>query len=363
LARVLLEDLTKAFGKLVAVNNVSLEVRDKEFVTLLGPSGCGKTTTLRMIAGLERPDSGNIYIDDTLVNELPPADRDIAMTFQFYAIYPSMTVHQNLAFPLESRGMPKDEIKRSVKEAAEALRIDHLLGEVATRLNAGEQQRVALGRAIVRRPKVTLLDEPLTNLDAALRATMRTELKRIQKELGQTTICVTHDQLEAMTMADRIAIMDVGVLQQYDAPSNIYDHPRNLFVADFIGTPSMNFIDCSFAETKERVLLESSDFSFPVSEFGGLIKDRATSSELVLGIRPSDISLHKEKPSEDAIQAKVDITEPLGDKLIIDLSIGENLVKALTSVSSRVEIGEKLWILFDRQRMHVFDKKTRETIV
>jgi len=361
MAKILLENLTKRFGSLEAVKKLNLEVKDGEFVCLLGPSGCGKTTTLRIIAGLEKPTTGNIYIGDRLVNELSPAERDIAMVFQFYALYPGMTVFEHLAFPLESRKTPKDEIKKKVKKAAEILRIDHLLNEIATKLTVGEQQRVALGRAIVRSPQVYLLDEPLTNLDSRLRASMRVELKKLQRELGQTTIYVTHDQLEAITMADRIGVMDYGVLQQYDTPDRLYSNPKNLFVAGFIGTPTINFIDCGFIEKDGKMLLDLGPFTIDISEFEKLVKERATSSELILGIRPEDISVYRTH-LEDRIKAVVYVTELIGDKIIIDLMVGKRLLRVLAPVTFKVEVNEKLWISFDKDKMHIFDKKTKEAI-
>jgi multiple sugar transport system ATP-binding protein len=363
LARVLLEDLTKAFGKLVAVNNVSLEVRDKEFVTLLGPSGCGKTTTLRMIAGLERPDSGNIYIDDTLVNELPPADRDIAMMFQSFALYPHKTVYENIAFPLRKSKMPAAELDRRVKEVGEMLHITHLLNSRPMTLSGGEKQRVALGRAIVRRPKVFLLDEPLSNLDARLRADMRAELKKLQKELGQTAILTTPDELEAMTMADRIAVIEQGRLLQFDLPETLYNDPRDLSVASFLGRPPMNLIDCTLEEEGKRALLNAGAFKRDVSDIGDLIKARATTSDLILGIRPSDVSLRKERVSEEDIEAEIYAMEPMDEETVVDLKVGDHILKAKLGRTFKTEVGAKLWMTYDRRKAHLFDRKTRQTIL
>ena len=248
MSKVKVVNLVKKFDKTVAVDGISFDVKDGEFIVLLGPSGCGKTTTLRCIAGLETPDEGEIYIDDKLVNDLPPKDRDVAMVFQSYALYPHMTVYGNLAFPLKMRKLPKDEIDKKVKEVAKLLNIDHLLDRKPRQLSGGEMQRVALGRALVRTPRVFLMDEPLSNLDAKLRVYMRAELKKLQRDLKITTIYVTHDQAEAMAMADRIAVMNKGKILQYSEPHDVYEKPANLFVAGFIGSPPMNFIKASIVE-------------------------------------------------------------------------------------------------------------------
>jgi len=266
LAGVRVVGLRKVFDKkTVAVDGVSFEVKDGEFVILLGPSGCGKTTTLRCIAGLETPDEGEIYIGDRLVNDLPPKDRDIAMVFQSYALYPHMTVYDNLAFPLKMRKYPKDEIDKRVKEVARLLRIEDLLDRKPRQLSGGQQQRVALGRALVRNPQVWLMDEPLSNLDAKLRVYMRAELKKLQKDLGITTIYVTHDQAEAMAMGDRIAVMDKGKILQYDEPHVVYEKPANIFVAGFLGSPPMNFVDATIVERDSQIILDAGVFELPTS--------------------------------------------------------------------------------------------------
>jgi multiple sugar transport system ATP-binding protein len=364
MAKVLIEHLTKRFGKTVAVNNLNLEVRDREFVCLLGPSGCGKTTTLRCIAGLERQDEGNIYIGDVLVNDLPPPERDIAMVFQFYAIYPGMTVYDNLAFPLKQRKMSKSEIRKKVLETAKMLRIENILNEDAISRTAGEKQRIALGRAFVRDPQVFLLDEPLTNLDAGLRAVMRVELKRLHREMGRTTIYVTHDQLEGMTMADRIGVMNYGVLQQYDDPHTLFNKPKNLFVAGFIGTPTMNFLECEYEERHGKALLIFNSFSLDVSKYKEVIDKGKRSSSMILGVRPSDITVQKERGNEDQfVEAKVDIIELTGDEKILDLDIGGDIVRAIAKRRFPVEVGEKVWLRLDLDRLHIFDKKTEEAIL
>jgi multiple sugar transport system ATP-binding protein len=364
LARVRLKSLTKRFGDVVAVNDVSLEVEDKEFLVLLGPSGCGKTTTLRCVAGLETPDEGEIYIGDTLVNELPPKDRDVAMVFQSYALYPHMKVFDNIAFPLKMRKVPRNEIEGRVKRVAELLRITNLLDRKPKQLSGGEAQRVALGRAIVRDPRVFLMDEPLSNLDAKLRIYMRAELKRLQKDLGVTTVYVTHDQVEAMTMAERIAIMNYGVLQQLATPDKVYDSPQSLFVAGFIGSPPMNFIDCTFMEKDGECFIDAGVFTLPIPDtIGHAVKQQATSSKLILGVRPEDILVHKKRVPVANVEGEVYVLEPLGSEIVLDLKVGDNLIKAKTPPDFRANTGDSVWLSFDINRVHVFDKKTEKAII
>ncbi|WP_455367659.1 ABC transporter ATP-binding protein [[Eubacterium] cellulosolvens] len=363
MARVVIENLTKRFGTLEAVSHLDLEVKDKEFVCLLGPSGCGKTTTLRMVAGLEAQDEGDIYIGDKKVNNLPPPERDIAMVFQFYAIYPGMTVYDNLAFPLKQRKTSKTEIAQKVKETAQMLRIENILDKDAISLTAGEKQRIALGRAFVRNPQVFLLDEPLTNLDAGLRAIMRVELKRLQKEIGQTMIYVTHDQLEGMTMADRIAVMNLGALQQYDSPHTLFNKPRNLFVANFVGSPTMNLIECTYTEEKERAKVTFDSHSIDVTRFKGAIAKGKGGKDMVLGIRPSDISILKEKRKNDFIMGKVDVVELVGDEVIVDIGVGKDIVRAIAPRRFPIKVDEKAYLKFDMDRLHLFDKQSGKTIL
>jgi multiple sugar transport system ATP-binding protein len=363
LAKVVLENITKKFGDVVAVNELSLQIEDKEFLVLLGSSGCGKTTALRCIAGLETPDAGNIYIGDRLVNELPPKDRDIAMVFQSYALYPHMSVYDNLAFPLKMRKLSRTEIERRVNEAAGILRIGHLLKRKPRQLSGGEQQRVSLGRAIVRQPKAFLMDEPLSNLDAKLRLYMRAELKRLQDELAITTIYVTHDQAEAMTMADRIAVMNYGVLLQLAPPGEIYGAPSTMFVAGFLGSPPMNFVDCSFVEKESRAFLDAGAFTLDVTDFADIIKEKSTSTELRLGVRPEDMFVEKQRPKVEAVQAEVYVVEPLGSEIILDLKIAENILKVRSPPGAIPNIGDKLWIIFNKDKWHIFDRKTEKTIV
>ncbi len=361
LARVVLKNVTKRFDKVIAVNKLSLEARDKEFVVLLGPSGCGKTTALRCIAGLETPEEGEIRIGDRLVNDLDPKERNIAMVFQTYALYPHMTVFKNLAFPLENAKVSQNEIERKVHQTAKLLRIEPLLERKPKQLSGGQRQRVALGRAIIREPQVFLMDEPLSNLDAKLRVYMRAELKKLQKDIGITTIYVTHDQIEAMTMGDKIAIMNEGLLQQTGAPDSIYFHPSNAFVAGFIGSPPTNFFDCTLTQDGA---LDCSEFVYSLPKELAEAAGKGASGQCVLGVRPQDISVY-EKPAkkEGMIKTQVDVTEPIGDELILDLKVGEYLVKVVVSPDFEAKAGDELWITFPADKIHIFDKKAGKTLV
>jgi multiple sugar transport system ATP-binding protein len=366
MAHVRIENLVKHFDEVLAVNGISLDVRDREFTVFLGPSGSGKTTTLRAIAGLEKPDSGDIYIDDVRVNDLPPADRDIAFVFQFYALYPHLSVYDNLAFPLRAVHMSKADIDERVREVARVLHIEPTLNRKPAKLSGGEQQRVALGRAMVRRPKVFLMDEPLTNLDAKMRAEMRAKLKRDQSDLGATTIYVTHDQVEAMSMGDRIAVMDQGRLLQVGAPEQVYDHPQNLFVAGFIGSPAMNLINCQLGAEGDQPALVVPGSSLSVSIASDLAARLEPARErLVLGIRPEDVHLSRES-RPGWIRAEVYVTEPLGAETIVDLHVGggdaASILRARTLPTFRAAIGEPIWMEFDRERMHCFDRASGQAI-
>jgi len=365
LSRVRVINLRKVFDKTIAVNRISFEVLDGEFVVLLGPSGCGKTTTLRCIAGLETPDEGEIYIGDRLVNDLPPKDRDVAMVFQSYALYPHMSVFDNLAFPLKMRKLHKEEIDRRVKEVAKLLQIDHLLSRKPRQLSGGEQQRVALGRALVRNPQVWLMDEPLSNLDAKLRVYMRAELKKLQKDLKITTIYVTHDQAEAMAMADRIAVMNNGLILQYDSPHVIYEKPANIFVGGFIGTPPMNFIQADIVEENNQVFLDAGFFKYRIEQgLANIVKSRASSEKVVLGFRPEDASLSIERKPDSVFQADLYVVEPMGSNIIVDLKAGEYLLKAVVPATTWLPpIGEKVWVYFPLERLHIFDSKTEQAII
>ena len=364
MAKVKIENLKKKFGEVTAVEDLNLTIEDGEFLVLLGPSGCGKTTTLRCIAGLETITSGRILIDDKLVNDLPPKDRDVSMVFQSYALFPHMNVFDNIAFPLKMRKFPKEEIKEKVAKTAKLLQISELLTRRPKELSGGQMQRVALGRSIVREPKVFLMDEPLSNLDAKLRIYMRAELKALQKRLGITTIYVTHDQVEAITMADRVAILNNGILQQLGNSSDIYDSPKNIFVGSFIGSPPLNLMNCLLVRKKEKVFLKSDEFMFDVSHIKNELQKGATSQELVLGFRPEDAHIKKTKVSDYSFEAKIYVIEPLGSQLLITLVPGsKELVKVTEAPHFKAKIGENVWISLDKQKLHVFDKKTEVAIV
>ena len=362
LARVLLKNVTKSFEEVVAVNSLNLEAKDKEFVVLLGPSGCGKTTALRCIAGLETPEDGEIYIGDRLVNDLDPKDRNVAMVFQSYALYPHMTVFKNIAFPLENAKVPVNEIKSRVQQVAKLLKIEVLLDRKPRQLSGGQQQRVALGRAIVREPQAFLMDEPLSNLDAKLRVYMRAELKKLQKELGVTTIYVTHDQVEAMTMGDNVAILTEGVLQQTGSTDDIYFHPSNVFVAGFIGSPPTNFFDYNLMEGVPCTL-DTGEFRYPLPEHVAKAAKKCNSDVCILGVRPQDVLVYKDaKRKKGLIKAVLDVIEPLGDQQILNLKVGDYLVKAVVSPDFKAKLKDELWVRFPVNKIYLFDKKTGKAL-
>ncbi len=348
MSKVELKNVTKIFGKTVAVKNVSFIAEDGEFVVIVGPSGCGKSTILRLIAGLEKPTEGEIYIDGKIVNDVPPKERDIAMVFQDYALYPHMTVYENLAFPLRLRKYPKDEIDKKVKEVAKLLQLENLLSRRPGQLSGGQRQRVALGRAIIRNPKAFLFDEPLSNLDAKLRNQMRTELLRLHKKLGVTSIYVTHDQIEAMTMGTKIVVLNAGVIQQIADPLTLYEKPQNKFVAGFIGTPTMNFIEGK-GEKDEFI---SKDFKIKLK--------KVPRGEIILGVRPEDILLCDEK--EAHLKAQVEIIEPIGNENFLHLKIGDTNLTARAPYDVKIKAGEIIPVKFNENRLHFFDKKTEKRI-
>jgi len=364
MSKVRVVNLHKRFDKTIAVDGITFEVGDGEFIVLLGPSGCGKTTTLRCIAGLEVPDEGEIYIDDKMVNELPPKDRDIAMVFQSYALYPHMSVYDNLAFPLKMKKYPKQEIEKRVKEVAKLLRIEELLNRKPRQLSGGQQQRVALGRALVRNPKVWLMDEPLSNLDAKLRVYMRAELKKLQKDLKITTIYVTHDQAEAMAMADKVAVMSQGKILQYDAPTAVYERPANLFVAGFLGSPPMNFVEANLVERDSKIFLDAGFFTYLLDEeLGRIVKSNATSDKVVIGFRPEHMVVSEEKGPNSVFQADLYVIEPMGSNFIVDLRVGQYLIKAIVPPTVKLPpLGEKVWAGFPAERLHIFDAKTEKAL-
>jgi multiple sugar transport system ATP-binding protein len=365
MARVKLENVWKKYGDVEAVRNVTLECRDKEFLCLLGPSGCGKSSTLRMIAGLEYVTEGKIYIGDRCVNEIDPYKRDIAMVFESYALYPHKKVYDNMAYPLRVQRYKEDEIKKRVGRAAEILDIKELLDRWPRQLSGGQKQRVAIGRAIVRDPKVFLLDEPISHLDAKLRTHMRGELKRLHRDLDATMVYVTHDQLEGMTMADRIAVMNLGLLQQVGTPDEVFNHPKNKFVAGFIGDPPMNFIGCTLMRNGRSYRIEHPQFRFdlPESVTSRFInKNLPDSADVEIGIRPESFVLSNKQGGAD-IAGKVYITEPLGEDMIIDISIGEELVKAKTQIGFKTDVDEKIFMKVKFERIHIFDRNSGDSLL
>jgi multiple sugar transport system ATP-binding protein len=345
-AEVSLIHVSKRFGTAAAaVDDLTINIPDRELMVLLGPSGCGKTTGLRMIAGLEQPDAGEIRIAGQRVNEVEPKDRDVALVFQSYALYPHMTVRDNMLYPLKVRRMSGADRERRVKQAAELLRITNLLDRKPRQLSGGEQQRVALGRAIVREPRVFLMDEPLSNLDAKLRVHTRAELKALQKQLGTTTVFVTHDQAEAMTLADRIAVMNAGALQQVGTPDDVYDRPANLFVAQFIGSPPMNTLAVSRVDGQ---LVTEGGWRFPVPR-----KLTLPDEALTVGIRPEDLRLDL-TGTDGGFPATVFVSEPLGNEVIVNVQIGETVLKVRAGPSVRPERGETVYLTAQSERLHVF---------
>ncbi len=374
MVEVIIENVRKVFGgNVVALDNINIKIKDGEFFVLLGPSGSGKTTLLRCVAGLEKPDQGRIIIGDKVVFDaerkiyLSPKDRDIAMVFQNYALYPHMKVFDNIAFPLVVRRrelkLTREDIRKRVVWVAKMLNIDNLLDRYPRQLSGGQQQRVALARALVRSPNLFLMDEPLSNIDAKLRVMMRSELKKLQKELGITTIYVTHDQAEAMTMADRIAVLNKGKIMQIGSPSELYHKPKNLFVAGFIGSPPMNFIDVTLKESDHKYYLDAGPFKIILpDEIASIILSKTRSSELILGVRPEDIIVSKE-PLKNAFTAEVYVVEPLGSHTIVNIKIGERIIKAEVLGEFIAQPGEKIYVKFNINKIHVFDKSTDETII
>jgi multiple sugar transport system ATP-binding protein len=350
MATVCLKNVRKVFDETtIAVSDFSLEVADGEFVVLVGPSGCGKSTTLRMIAGLEDATGGEIFIDETLANLLPPKDRDIAMVFQNYALYPHMTVYENLAFALKLRKMDKGEIDERVREAADILGIGELLDRRPVALSGGQRQRVAVGRAIVRKPKVFLFDEPLSNLDAKLRAQMRTEINKLHTQLGATMIYVTHDQVEAMTMGDRLVVMDAGEILQVGAPVDLYHTPANRFVAGFIGSPAMNFVEGRVIQ-RDGLVFDAGGFKIDLLDRFGTSVDR----NVTLGIRPEHIRCE----AEADVMARVDVVEPIGSETYVYLSIGDQQMVARLPGDQHPTVGTLVGVVFDLEAVHLFDRET-----
>ena len=365
MASLTLDHVTKRFGEVTAVNDVNIAVKDKEFLVLVGPSGCGKSTCLRLIAGLEELSDGNIYIGDRLVNDVAPKDRDIAMVFQSYALYPHMSVYDNLAFGLKLRKTPRKEIEQRVNQAAEILGIRELLQRKPKQLSGGQRQRVALGRAIVREPQVFLMDEPLSNLDAKLRVQTRAELIKLHQRLQTTAVYVTHDQVEAMTMGTRIAVMRDGVLQQLDTPQTVYDHPANMFVAGFIGSPAMNFFPSEIRQDDGRTAVDAGAFSMNVpAELAPKLKGFSKSS-VILGIRPEDMydrDWAPNLPDLSPARVKIDVVEHMGNEIFAYLIAGNHNPVARLDSRTQCNAGDTIDILLDASRMHLFDPSTQEAI-
>ena len=362
MAEVRLTDVVKNYGSVFAVDHVSLTVADGEFVALVGPSGCGKTTTLNLVAGLIPISAGDISIGDRVVNDLDPKDRDIAMVFQNYALYPNKSVFKNLAFPLQMRKMAKPDITAKVLEAARILDIEHLLERRPRELSGGQQQRVALGRALVRDPQVFLMDEPLSNLDAKLRGQMRSELKRFQQDLKATVIYVTHDQLEAVTMADKMAVMSGGILQQYDSPDRVFAQPANVFVAGFVGSPAMSLMPLNVSTRGSDVYVVSPDgWDYRLSSENAARALGSKSGKVVLGARHSTITLHKEA-MPGAVAGKVYTSEPTGDVTYAHVFLGKSVVVVSVEPQVRVAPDEPVWLEFDQSKLHLFDGDTQQSL-
>ena len=365
MSSVTYEHVTKRFGEVTAVNDLDIQIEDKEFLVLVGPSGCGKSTALRCLAGLEDISDGQILIGDQVVNDVAPKDRDIAMVFQSYALYPHMSVYDNMAFGLKLRKTPKDEIKRRVQEAADILGIEMLLDRKPRQLSGGQRQRVAVGRAIVREPKVFLFDEPLSNLDAKLRVETRANISKLHQQLQTTFIYVTHDQVEAMTMASRIAVMNFGILQQLDSPQELYDRPDNLFVAGFIGSPAMNFFSAKLKKDDGRLLVDAEAFVVEVPADKVDVYMSHVDKEVIFGIRPEDIHNPEFSPpgiTEQPVPAKVDVTELMGNEIFVYLASGEHTYIARVDPRTRVHMGDDMQVVFNMDNMHIFDLETEDAV-
>jgi len=367
MSNVILKNVVKRFGSVTAVDNLSITIPDREFAVLVGPSGCGKTTALRMIAGLETTTSGDIFIGDTRVNDMAPKDRDIAMVFQNYALYPHMNVRDNMSFGLKFRNVPKQEIVRRVREAADILDIQDLLERKPKELSGGQRQRVAVGRAIVRKPKVFLFDEPLSNLDAKLRVAMRTEISKLHRSLGATIIYVTHDQVEAMTMADRIFIMQNGTLQQTGVPLEVYGQPANRFVAGFIGSPAMNFIEATLVPEDGAWFIAADGFRVRAPETFRSRLERHAGQPIIFGVRPEDVAVHDPATGAangNTVAARADVVETLGSEIFVYLKCGaDNVVARMEVPDFPLTVGQTLEMELTMSKTHIFDKETSRTIV
>ncbi len=365
MASVTYDHVYKKYGDVIAVNDLNIQIEDKEFLVLVGPSGCGKTTALRCLAGLEEISEGRILIADQVVNDVAPKDRDIAMVFQSYALYPHMSVFDNMAFGLKLRKVPKQQIQQRVQKAAQILGIETLLDRKPRQLSGGQRQRVAVGRAIVREPKVFLFDEPLSNLDAKLRVETRANISKLHQQLQTTFIYVTHDQMEAMTMATRIAVINRGLLQQIDTPQTLYDRPDNLFVAGFIGSPAMNFFPAKMHMEDGKLYVDGGSFSLKIPDSRSEIFKPHAGKDVTFGIRPEDIHNPEFAPpgiDAEPVEAVVDVTELMGNEIFVYLKTGESSFVARVDPRSRYHVNDKVQMVWNMDNMHIFDKETEKAI-
>ncbi len=367
MANVILRNVVKKISDNVIVNNINLEIPDREFCVLVGPSGCGKTTTLRMIAGLEEITSGEVWIGNRLVNNIPPKDRDIAMVFQNYALYPHMTAYDNMAFGLKLRKFGKKDIDSRVREAAEILNVTHLLQRRPKEMSGGQRQRIAVGRAIVRKPKVFLFDEPLSNLDAKMRVQMRTEISKLHDRLQTTMIYVTHDQIEAMTMGDRICVMKDGIIMQVDKPLEIYNQPSNKFVASFIGSPPMNFMEVEIVRRNGHLWLEEGKFTLRLLPSMEKAVTASLGKQLILGVRPEDI-YDRQYAGNTSVEghtanSTVEVVEPMGSEVLLYLNTGKNTLIAKVEPQSEAKVNQEIEVVFNMEKIHLFEKDTLDRIV
>ena len=367
MAKVTLKNIDKLYGgKISAVKDVNIEINDKEFVVLVGPSGCGKSTTLRMIAGLENPSNGEIFVDDRMINNVPPKDRNISMVFQNYALYPHMNVYGNMAFALKLRNYPKADIDKRVRDAGQILGISHLLDRRPKQISGGERQRVALGRAIVRKPDVFLFDEPLSNLDAKMRVQMRTEIHKLHLKIQTTMIYVTHDQTEAMTLGDRIAVMRDGEILQFDTPLNVYNNPANKFVAGFIGSPPMNLVAGVIARTNDSLYFDEGNFKVKILEQMYPKLQKYIGKKIIFGIRPENIYdklFASYATADNTLAVLCDVIETMGSKNHLYLSTGKNTIVAVVVASNKPSIGSVVEVILDMRKVHFFDPSTECAIV
>jgi len=363
MASIRLENITKKYRNDVAIDNLNLEISDGEFFCVLGPPGAGKTTLLRLIVGLETPDRGNIFIGDECVNDVHPSRRDISMIFQNLALYPDKTVFDNIAFPLRQRKMDAETIKLKVVEVAKQLKIDWMLKRLPSQLSGGERQRVAIGRAIVRQPKAYLMDEPLANLDALLRLEMRVSLKNLQNDLKKIFIYVTHDQVEALSLGDRIAVLHEGVLQQVGDPETIYRHPNQMFVATMLGNPPMNFFSCLLEEKKNSIQIQHPGFTMTSDNQSvqKVLRSKSGGKDVIVGVRPEDLKIHLKKPDDrSAVETEIFVTEPLGNETIVDIKLGDKVFKIIDKPDFEGKPKQAIWIELNTSKLHLFDTESKK---